>query len=88
MFAVNICIDVECIQKAKKRTLDDSKISIKFAPPTSAVRIRQLPASFSEDAILCKFENEKNGGGAVSDKTFNKEKGEAIIFFKDPSGIV
>lgn len=67
--------------------LEESVISLKFAPLTRSIRVTNIPQKTSRDAIKYKFNNPKIGGGKVSDVRMEKNNAVAKVCFEESSGI-
>ncbi|XP_028391015.1 protein mono-ADP-ribosyltransferase PARP14-like [Dendronephthya gigantea] len=65
--------------------LEESVISLEFAPLTRSIRVTNIPQDTSRDAIKYKFKNPKIGGGRVTDVKMDEKNGVAIVGFEESS---
>ncbi|XP_028411312.1 uncharacterized protein LOC114533887 isoform X2 [Dendronephthya gigantea] len=65
--------------------LEESIISLEFAPLTKSIRVSNIPEETTSDSIKYKFSNPKIGGGTVTDITLDENNGVANVYFKESS---
>ena len=71
---------------SEETKLDNSIVSLEFAPLTKGIRVSNISQGTSLDDIKFKFSNRKIGGGKVTDMMLDRNNGVASVYFEESSG--